>query len=119
MGNEPRVFGFTASDWVRSGAFSEEHFEHIVGSIALGERIAFTSQAWMTLARLGPEYARRVWEQLGEDWIARFYSFELRAENHPPAIGGAQVFERARRHLARKIRELRRLAGLDEVDLPE
>jgi hypothetical protein len=118
--DEPRVFGFTRSDWVRSGAFTDEHFERILGSIALGERVSFTAEAWLALARLGPDYARAVWDAFGQHWLASLQRLREDVVVTPrPAVGDPERFKRPRRYLAEKIREVRRLAGLDELELSD
>jgi hypothetical protein len=104
---------------VRSGAFTDEHFGRILGGLARGERIAFTSEAWLTLARLGPEYAQAIWDKFGERWIDRVHKFRRDAAVASPASGEALALDRFRRHLSGNIRELRRLAALEELDLPE
>jgi hypothetical protein len=115
--NEPEVFGFSRSDWVRSGAFTEEHFDRIVGGIELGEQIAFTVTAWLALARLGPDYATTVWARFGDSWVDRLRRLRLNAAEYPPSLGGSEAFDRAGRHLASNIRMLRRLADLPDLDL--
>src|SRR5213080_2650126 len=99
-GNEPQVFGVSRTDWVRSGAFTEEHFARIVGSIELGERVAFTDTAWLTLARLGTDYAGAVWARFGDAWVDRLRRLGQKAAENPPGVGGADAFDRIRRHLA-------------------
>jgi hypothetical protein len=112
------AFGFSRADWVRSGAFSDEHFERILGSLALGEHVTFTSDAWMKLAQLSPDHARAVWERVGEQWLASARRMKEAALSNPPGFGGPEALERIVERLLRRINSLRQLAGLNDIELP-
>ena len=111
------AFGFSRADWVRCGAFSDERFERILGSLALGEHITPTSEAWMMLARLSPDHARAVWEREGERWLASARRFKEAFPSNPPGFGGPEAIERMVKHQLSRINSLRRLAGLSEIAL--
>jgi hypothetical protein len=111
-----RAFGFSRTDWVRSGAFTDEHFERILGSLALGEDVMFTSEAWMKLAQLSPGHARKVWESVGERWLAGARRMKAAALSNPPGFGGPEALGRIVERQQRHINRLRQLAGLNDIE---
>jgi hypothetical protein len=64
------IDGFPVADWLRSGAMTEDSARFVLETRAQGQPTSRRTEGWLRLARLGPEYARRIWTTVASDWEA-------------------------------------------------